>query len=134
MDLLTRLAALCDASPPGTLIQLPVDWLREELAKQGEPGHSGTEREPEPQADLTVEEVAEIVGRKAGTVRDWIRQERLRAYLFNDREYRIPRAALQEYLDAQRGADKSGAGAATKKSARGKAPNLGAWRELRRAS
>jgi excisionase family DNA binding protein len=78
--------------------------------------------------------VAEIVGRKAGTVRDWIRQERLRAYLFNDREYRVSRAALQEYLDAQRGADKSGAGAATKQPARGKAPDLGSWRELRRAS
>jgi excisionase family DNA binding protein len=134
MDLLTRLAALCDASPPGTLIQLPVDWLRAELAKQGEAGHSGTDRELEPQADLTVEEVAKIVGRRPGTVRDWIRQDKLRAYLFNDREYRVSRAALQEYLDAQRGAEKGRAG--EPQSARGAtgASGLGSWRALRKAS
>lgn len=46
MTLAARLRALCEHSPPGTLVQLPVDWLRAELEAEGtlEASRSGTIR------------------------------------------------------------------------------------------
>ena len=51
--------------------------------------------------DLTVEQVADETGRAASTVRDWLRSEALRGYKLNGRDWRVPRAALDEYLEAQ---------------------------------
>ena len=78
--------------PEGGSFTLPVDAVREWLADDG-PGF-----EP----DLTVEEVAALLTRSPTTVRGWIRSGELRAYKFNNREYRIPRAALQELMDRAR--------------------------------
>ncbi len=52
--------------------------------------------------DLTVEEVAEEVGRKPSTVRGWLIAGALRgSYKLNGRDWRIRRSALREYLTAQ---------------------------------
>ena len=51
--------------------------------------------------DLTVKEVAKETDRAPSTVRDWLLSGALRGYKFNDRDWRVPRAALEEYLDAQ---------------------------------
>ena len=51
--------------------------------------------------DLTVKEVAKETDRAPSTVRDWLFSGALRDYKFNDRDWRVPRAALEEYLDAQ---------------------------------
>lgn len=55
-----------------------------------------------PGRDLTVEEVATEVGRAPVTVRGWLVAGALRGYKLNHRDWRVPRSALREYLDAQR--------------------------------
>ena len=55
-----------------------------------------SERNEEPLADLTVDDVARLFGRQPSTIRGWIRKGSLRAYKFNGREYRIPRSAIEE--------------------------------------
>ena len=51
--------------------------------------------------DLTVEEVAEKTQRAPSTVRGWLLVGQLRGYKLNNRDWRIPRAALREYLEVQ---------------------------------
>ena len=51
--------------------------------------------------DLTVKEVAKETDRAPSTVRDWLLSGALRGYKFNGRDWRVPLAALEEYLDAQ---------------------------------
>ena len=51
-------------------------------------------------ADLTVEQVADLYKRTPQTIRRWIRDGRLTAYEFNEREYRITREAVEEFRRA----------------------------------
>ena len=51
--------------------------------------------------DLTVEEVAEETGRAPSTIRDWLISGALCGYKLNGRDWRVSRATLREYLDAQ---------------------------------
>ncbi len=51
--------------------------------------------------DLTVEEVADQTSRAPSTVRGWLISGPLRGYKLNGRDWRVPRAALEEYLDTQ---------------------------------
>lgn len=51
--------------------------------------------------DLTVEEVAAETRRAPSTVRGWLIADELRGYKLNGRDWRVPRAALREYLDRQ---------------------------------
>lgn len=51
--------------------------------------------------DLSVEEVAEKVGRAVSTVRTWLIAGDLRGYKLNGKSWRIPQSALRAYLDAQ---------------------------------
>ena len=129
MCLLAQLRTICEPMPPGSSVTLPVDWLRTQL-RNGETGSTAAP-EPQPQADLTVKEVAAIVGRKEGAVRQWIRTGskgvRLRAYYFTRKEYRVTRAALTEFLEAIR----SGS-APTQANRSGRAADLGSWRKVQR--
>lgn len=118
MDALSRLRQFCALAPAGTMV--PVEAL---AAMVG-----AAEAAAETPADLTVQEVADQMGRKSGAVRGWIRSGELRAYLFNGKEYRVTRAALAEYIEAQRlGRKRSPSGA-------GKTADLGAWRQVRRGA
>ena len=51
--------------------------------------------------DLPVEEVAELAGRSTSTVRGWLSAGKLRGYKLHRRDWRVPRAALTEFLSAQ---------------------------------
>lgn len=51
--------------------------------------------------DMTVEEVGEEVGRAPSTIRGWLIAGELRGYKLNGKSWRVPRAALREYLEAQ---------------------------------
>ena len=51
--------------------------------------------------DLTVAEVANETGRARSTVRAWLISKSLRGYKLNNRDWRVPRPALREYLEAQ---------------------------------
>ena len=71
---------------------------------------TGEARSPAPPArDLSVEEVAEEVGRAPSTVRGWLIAGELRGYKLNRRDWRVPRADLQAYLEGQGAPGKDGA-------------------------
>ncbi|MGK7312554.1 MAG: helix-turn-helix domain-containing protein [Candidatus Longimicrobiales bacterium M2_2A_002] len=94
MDSLTlrdRLRKLVEALPPGSSATLPRDQLAEWIEAE----------EPEPLADLTVEDVAGIMDRAPSTVRGWCHDGKLRAYRLNGNEWRIPHEALREYQRGQ---------------------------------
>ena len=48
-----------------------------------------------------MEEVADETSRAPSTVRGWLISRALRGYKFNNRDWRVPRAALCEYLEGQ---------------------------------
>ena len=54
------------------------------------------------QEDAQVAEVGEFFNRTPATIRAWIRAGRLEAYLFRGNEYRITRAALEEFQGQER--------------------------------
>ena len=53
--------------------------------------------------DLTVEELGKFFDRSPVTIHGWIRDGRLRAYLFQGREYRVCESALKEFQRKERG-------------------------------
>ena len=62
---------------------------------------------PLPQRDLTVEDVAEEVGRAPSTIRGWLIAGDLRGYKLNRRDWRVTRGALRDYLAAQERGDEA---------------------------
>ena len=56
---------------------------------------------PEATRDLTVSEVAAETQRAESTVRGWLISKQLRGYKLNGRDWRVTRAALPEFLEAQ---------------------------------
>ena len=92
-----ELRALYDALPPGSAISLSreaVGGLLDGLSLPRGGVQDGS--------DLTLEEVAERVGRAPSTVRGWCRCGSLvGAYRLNGRGWRIPLLALDAFLRAQ---------------------------------
>ena len=73
--------------------QVPVRWVR---------GLLGECLVADVIVDLTLQQVAEKVGRASSTVRGWCASGELRAYRLNGREWRVPLAALTEFFERQR--------------------------------
>ncbi len=82
-----RLRRMIEGMPGGASVTLPVEVVEDWL------GASAIDVEP----DLTVREVAAFFGKSPQTIRTWIREDRLDAYLFNAREYRVSRRVLEEF-------------------------------------
>ncbi len=62
----------------------------------------GTDSPHESVGDLTLEQVATEVGRAVSTIRTWCNSKKLAgAYRLNRRDWRVPRASLRAFLDAQ---------------------------------
>lgn len=98
MHIEDRLRAIIDVLPQGSMVTVSVDWIRASLDTGPCKGDLD-----EQARDLTVAEVAEVVGRKESTIRTWLGREQIpEAYHLNNRDWRIPRAALQRYLERQR--------------------------------
>lgn len=74
-----------------------------------------------PPRDLTVEDVAGQVGRSTSCVRLWLNHGRLRGYKLNGRDWRVPPAALAEYLAEQ---------ASPRPSPESGPVDISAWRKL----
>jgi excisionase family DNA binding protein len=127
MSLVEQLRGMVATMPPGSSVSLPIDWLRQELEGSG---NGGPPRNGEVEVDYSVQKVAELWGRQPGTVRDWIRSGRLEGYLFNKKEYRVPRAALERFLEEQR----SGSTQQRRSPAPARPADLSAWREIRAKS
>ena len=57
---------------------------------------------PRAAGDMTLEQVANEVGRATSTVRTWCNSNRIAgAYRLNGRDWRIPQASLRKFLDEQ---------------------------------
>ena len=118
VNALDRLRLLRDTLPAHGSITLNREALSE-LLGEAQPEQSA----PAPTADLTVEEVGAELRRSPSRVRDFIRAGELRAYKFG-KEYRVTRAALDAFVEAQR------AGRSDRSTA-GERVNLGRWRTIR---
>lgn len=67
---------------------------------------------PVPKKELTVKDIAEREGRSPSTVREWIREGKLRAYMFHGKEWRVRPEDYEAF--------------------KAKARSLGGWTEERR--
>ena len=96
MTLKERLRQLASALPSDTcavtLTRADLVALLEDDSRETEVGST---------RDLTVEDVADETGRAPSTVRGWLISNALRGYKLNNRDWRVPRAALGEYLRAR---------------------------------
>lgn len=89
------------ALPPGSLV--PVDWVIELLSD----GLDGPTRATSPAVDLNVADLAMLFKKKPSTVRAWIeRGDFPGAYKLHQKEWRVPRSAVDAFQAAQsRGTD-----------------------------
>ena len=114
MTLEKKIAAMIEHLPQGVeSVTFSTDWLRAEL-----------DICDDSLADLTAEQVAEQLGRSPSTIRGWCIDGRLRAYKLNGREWRVPRAAIREYLEGQKNGDGR---QATRPNGK---PDLSAWKKV----
>lgn len=107
---LDELRELAERLPAGGALTLPRDVLLELCSSMMDLG-----------ADLTVAQLAEHLGRQPSTVRGWCERGELpNAYRLNGREWRIPPAAVETFLNRQRPRTKRQGGA-----------SLSDWRAVR---
>ena len=110
-DLSALLAELPDEA------MIPVGWVRARL---------DTPLPEEGVGDLSCADVGAILHRKPGTIRGWLFRKELLGYRLNNRDWRVTRAELRRYLDAQsNGSPKTKDGATV---------DLGSWRKKARRS
>jgi len=121
MTLRDRLVAITAAMPDGASVTLPVSELREWLDEDSVDGPAGST------VDLTCDDVAGMFGRTAACVRGWCRMGRLPgAYrLRGTREWRIPRAAVRAFQEAEAAAYHQ----RPPRPGDGGPVDLGAWRQ-----
>ena len=101
-DLEQRLRQLVQISDPDGTVT--VRWLAGLVGEEID-GERDPVGDDEPLKDLSVADVAEIVGRSESTVRGWLAAGELRGYKLNGRDWRVTREGLREYRDAQRRQD-----------------------------
>ncbi len=116
MTLEERLRTLVSALPSGGAVTLTRTDLVALLEDAGDVGSF-------PTSDLTVEEVAAETHRAPSTVRTWLTSGELRGYKLMGKAWRIPRAALRAFLDAQ--------GAPPEPPMDPDKVDIGAWRRVR---
>ena len=94
---LEDLLLLHEAMPPGSSISLSKEALAELLDGLSPPRGGAQDG-----GDLTLEEVAERVGRAPSTVRGWCRCGRIiGSYRLNGRDWRVPLSGLDAFLRTQ---------------------------------
>jgi len=74
--------------------------------------------------DLTVEQVAAQTNRAPSTIRGWLIDGALRGYKLNERDWRVTRAALREYLEGRESKPEEPAN-------EGQPVDISAWRRVR---
>src|SRR3989442_2660617 len=108
---LADLRELVARMPPGSSVTLSRDALLEAVGAPDAPGMP---------ADLNVAELGARLRRSHSTVRGWCEKGRFAgAFKLEGRDWRIPPAAVESFLEAQR-------------RGRGDHPELGDWRKARR--
>ena len=93
MGLVDRMRAIVEPMPDDASVTLSVEWLRGQLAEEGEQGVGRL---------LTLEEAGEIVGRSPSTIRTWANGGQLNgAFKLQGRSWRIPEATVQRFIERQ---------------------------------
>jgi predicted DNA-binding transcriptional regulator AlpA len=126
--LLHALRTIADALPPGSSVTLEGAWLRAQLE---EAGNAEDHEEPTGHGlgDLTVEQVAQELGRSGSTVRGWLAAAEFpNAFKLNRREWRIPIGDVRAFIDRQRPAVTPNAEAAPARRSPRMHDDLGSWR------
>lgn len=126
-DVHAHLRALAEASPPGSMLNVPREWVLLVLGS-GEPVASA--------ADPTIRELAARFGRSPSTIRWWIESNRFPgAYRLRGREWRVPASGVAAFEAAERVT--AGEGGADRKpppvpatGGRPRRVDLGAWRRV----
>lgn len=108
MTLRDRLERVVEGLPPDASVTLPVARLRAWIEEEGDA--VGLDR-----LGLTVEQVAEKVGKKPSTVRGWLNEGRLKGRKPTGSEWRVAPADLAEFMAGDQESDSHG--------------DLSAWRE-----
>lgn len=121
MTLHERLRQIIEPLPPGASVVLPRDaieqWLDSEDAYQL-PAEADSVI-----IDLTIRQVASLMGKKESTVRGWLNAGAMPgAYKLHGREWRIPREELRRFQERQR------VGTGPEPRGTSRPPVLGAWR------
>ena len=115
MSIHARLLEVIRGMPSDGSVTFTVAWISHLLEEH-------TESDDGP--DLRVDDVARSLDRAGSTVRSWLGQGRLPgAYRLRDREWRIPRTALRNFLDSEANGSAS--------SPIDGDSDLGAWRRVR---
>jgi excisionase family DNA binding protein len=129
MDLRARLRLLADALPDDGAVTLTAASLRAWLA---EDSRGDREEAGKPLADLTVEQLADELGRSGSTIRGWLGEGVFpHAYKLRGKEWRIPRADVKQYLERQQ----RPAAEEQEREARPGSDDLGSWRNhMKKAS
>jgi excisionase family DNA binding protein len=121
MGLIADLERICAGMPEEAAVSLPVVWLRARLQEEAREGGG-------PDRLLTLEEVAEVVGRAVSTVRSWCNARRIEgAFRLNGRDWRVPESALKKYLEGQ-----ARDGVTVEAVGPGASADLGSWRKMRK--
>jgi len=115
----TRLEAL-DALPAEALV--PVGFVREALAEARAATGDGL-------VDLTVEDVAGVLGRAPSTIRTWLGAGQLEGYKLRGREWRVPREALEKLRDETRAGAVGPSPGFRDRPAERERDRLGDWRD-----
>ena len=100
--------------PADGSVTLPVRWLRDLLAEEGEAGARL----------LTLGEAGELVGRSPSTIRTWANSGQLDgAFKLQGRSWRIPESAIESFIERQQSDEHE------PPTVRSEGPvDLGAWR------
>lgn len=98
MAIVERLRAIVEGMPPDGAVTLPVAFLTGLIESEGaEPGMGKL---------LTLGDVAEIAGRSVSTIRSWCNSGQIAgAFRLQGRDWRIPAADLQRFIERQQSAE-----------------------------
>jgi helix-turn-helix protein len=98
VNLVDRLRALAEQLPPGASLTLTRDGLLGLATEHDDPD------QPPGRPDFTIAELATRFYRSPSTIRGWCEHGRFEgAYKLNGRDWRIPPAGVDGFLDEQRG-------------------------------
>lgn len=127
--LLRALRIIADALPPGSSVTLEGEWLRAQR-EEAENGDTIVAPASHQMTDLTVEQVAEELGRSGSTVRGWLAAAEFpNAFKLNRREWRIPISDVRAFLDRQRPQVTSQPEAPRVRRSASRQDDLGSWRQ-----
>ena len=114
-DRLRALRAIVEDTPADGTVTVPVTWLQDLLDAESDSSDMRL---------LTLQEIAEFVGRSVSTVRTWVNTGQLDGFKLNGRSWRIRERAFKEFIERQQSGEPEPPAIRSSASV-----DLGAWRK-----